>query len=111
MKDNKWFIEKANMLKDSLNEAFNIDIDYTKYFGNEYTFYDDPLYKANDLILHFIHLVYSYDSSLPLNIEIGKLRDELLNVYGPNRNEYIKNKIEYYIDFFIEYLTDFDEEE
>lgn len=112
MKDNKWYIEKANMLKDSLDEAFdNIKPDYTQGFDYESTFYDDPLYKAKDLMLHFIHLVYSYDSGMPLNIEAGELRDESLSTDKPSQHKYIKNKIKYYIDFFIEYLTDFDASE
>ena len=106
MKDNKWYIEKAESLKASLDEAFDIKPNYAQGFDYEPTFYDDPLYKAQNLILHFIHLVYSYDSNMPLNIEVGKLRDERLNIYEPHQYKYIKNKIKYYIDFFIEYLTD-----
>lgn len=107
MKDNKWYIEKAERLRDSLDEAFNIEVDYTKGFDYEPSFYDDPLYKAQNLILHFIHLVYSYDSNMPLNIEVGKLRDERFSQYEQYKLKYMKNKVRYYIDFFIEYLTDF----
>lgn len=107
MKRNKLYIEKAEKIKQSLDGAFNIDID--KVYSLNTDFCNDAFYKVKDLILHFIHLVYSYGSSLPLNIQVGKLYDECPVVYEPARCENLKAKVEYYIGFFIEYLTEFDD--
>lgn len=115
MKDNEFYIKEAEELRQSLDDAFDIDRDYlystyVKNISKDTKFYDEPLFKAEDLIRRFIHLVYLYDSNLPLCEEVAGLKTGHLNIYEPDRHGYIKDKVRYYIDFFIEYLKGFEKE-
>ena len=112
MKDNKWYIEQTEKLKSRLNDAFKTDV-YAVYNGNvrdvSRALYS-PLPEARDIIMRFMHLVYSYDNNLPLNADLEQLRNIELSPMDNETNVSACEKTRYFMDFFIEYLTDFAKE-
>lgn len=77
-------------------EIFNVD------FSNPYP-------GLRELLMDFVHLVYSFDHNLPLN----KFIEDLPNIrmrptYAyPNGSEESFARIKYYIGYFIHYLEEY----
>jgi len=87
------------MKKDyALKEAKSILSQFNEIVNNENVLPGFP-YKTENVIREFVHLVYAYDSNLPLN-------DSIKNITF-NLSEKDVEKIRYYMEFFIHYLDDY----
>lgn len=110
MKDNKWYIEQTENLKSKLQDVFKTTYPYVASSGNVRSVARavcNPLPEARNVIMRFAHLVYSYDKNLPLNTYLEQLRDIDLSATDEETNEYACERTRFFMDFFIEYLTDF----
>lgn len=69
----------------------------------------NPYPGLRELLMDFIHLVYSFDHNLPLNKFIANLPDIRMKpaYISPNGNEKNFELIKYYISYFIHYLEEY----
>ena len=114
MKGNKWYVEQTEKLTSQLDAAFKTDSPYASYNGDTYDVIEalrNPLPEARDIIMRFMHLVYSYDKNLPLNADLERLRNIELSSTDVRTNNSACERTRYFMDFFIEYLTDFVQED
>ena len=64
----------------------------------------NPYPGLRELIVEFIHLVYSFDPNLPLNKLISDMPNVRISI---NSGGQIVNEVRYYIDFFIHFIEDY----
>ncbi|WP_319505077.1 hypothetical protein [Bacteroides graminisolvens] len=101
MRDKSFYKEKAESIKNNVLEIqkrgaiFNIEDPFNSYPG------------ITDIIREFVHLVFSFDRSLPLNKELenlSKLRFSSAITGGVDFAKKDFEKVISKIDFFIHYL-------